>query len=215
MKKSSFSSRFAGSTSVAALLLSVSLGAMPAGALTLSLLPSSTSVAAGESVEITVRVAGLADAGAPSLGAFDLNLNFDPALLGFGAVTFGDAIRGQDLEVGAGTMEGMAGDALTGHVNLFGLSLAAPVDLDVLQAAEFTLAVVRFTALGAGTASVTATDLVFGDADGGALAATGIQDAVVDIGRSVPDSGLPSALGVMGVLGGIVGLLRSGHGRAV
>ena len=63
------------------------LSVQPVHALILSLTPSSATVTAGNAIDVNVFIAGLGNP--PSVGAFDLTVGFNPAILAPTAVTFG------------------------------------------------------------------------------------------------------------------------------
>lgn len=93
-------------------------------------------------------IAGL-DAGAPpAVGAFDLNIAYDSALLTAASVTFGTALGDPDLEALS------ASDIATaGNVNVAAVSLLDTATLVATQLASFKLATISFTALADGSAS--------------------------------------------------------------
>ena len=103
----------------------------------------------GGTLRATVVVSGLGDLTSPSLGAFDVTLSFDPAVLGFASVDFG-VFLGDEA----------AGEALTGfqatsdEVMVFEVSLLQPDVLDALQSSSFPLFTVTFNALELGTSSL-------------------------------------------------------------
>lgn len=149
------------------------LGAVPAAtqAALLSLQPASASVGVGASVEVALTISGLGDGSAPSLGVFDVDLTYDPAVLQFDSVAFGDPVLGDQLDLsGLGAVTGFDA-SVAGAVNHFELSLDSVADLDALQAGAFTLSVFRFTALNPGVSPVELSLNSLGDAQGDPLAA--------------------------------------------
>ena len=68
---------------------------LSAHAVSLDLLPASSSVNLGDPVQVELRISGLAEGTAPSLGGYDFLLAFNPAVLGFGNFTFGDPGPGE------------------------------------------------------------------------------------------------------------------------
>ena len=110
------------------------LASLSAHAVTLDLLPASSSVNLGDPVQVELRISGLGEGTAPSLGAYDFTLAFNPAVLGFGAFTFGDPVLGNQLDLtGFGTVAGFDGGT-AGQLNVFEISLDLAGDLDALQA---------------------------------------------------------------------------------
>ena len=151
---------------VAGALLSCAL----AHAVSLDLRPSSSSVRLGDSVQVELRISGLGEGTAPSLGAYDFTLEFNPAVLGFGAFTFGDSILGNQLDLSCfGTVAGFDGGT-AGQLNAFEISLDLASDLDGLQAASFALGTISFNTLGNGTSAFQFVSTTFSDAQGNSLA---------------------------------------------
>lgn len=149
------------------------LGAVPAAtqAALLSLHPDPASVGVGASVEVALTVSGLGAGSAPSLSVFDVDLTYDPAVLQFDSVAFGDPVLGDQLDLsGLGTITGLDG-SVAGAVNHFEVSLDLPADLDALQAGAFTLSVFRFTALSPGVSPLNLSINSLGDALGDPLGA--------------------------------------------
>jgi len=107
--------------------------------------PVSQTVPVGDTAEVALVISGLGDEIAPSVGVFDLDITFDPALLAFSNVVYGDQLD----------LFGFGSDQFTtpsvGSVNLYELSLDLPWDLDDLQADSFTLATLTFDTLSIGT----------------------------------------------------------------
>ena len=139
-----------------------------ANAVTLDLLPASSSVHLGDSVQVGLRISGLGEGTAPSLGAYDFLLAFNPAVLGFGGFTFGDSILGNLDLMGFGTVAGFD-SATPGQLNVFEISLDLTGDLDTLQAGAFALGTISFNTLGNGTSGLQFTSAAFSDAAGNPL----------------------------------------------
>lgn len=130
--------------------------------------PASQSVNPGDPVELAVRISGLGDLVAPSLGAFDLDVSFDPGVLAYTGADFGDPLLGDQLDLFAlGSVSG-ATPAL-GAVNLFEISLDLPDDLNTLQAQSFVLFTLHFDALAPGASALTLAANELGDAYGDPL----------------------------------------------
>ena len=142
---------------------------LPANAVSLDLLPTSSTVNLGDPVQVELRISGLGEAAAPSLGAYDFLLAFNPAVLGFGAFTFGDSVLGNQLDLsGFGSVSGF-NSGMSGQLNVFEISLDLAGDLDALQAASFALGTVSFNALGNGVSLLQFTSAVWSDAGGNPL----------------------------------------------
>ena len=140
-----------------------------AQAITLGFEPSSSEVSVGSSLDVNVVISGLGDSAAPSLGTFDLDVLFDPALFGLAGVAFGDPVLGDQLDLfDSGSLSGFD-DSVPGTVNVFEISFDLPEDLDALQSGSFTLFTLTFDALAEGTSSLGAENLTFGDSLGDPL----------------------------------------------
>ena len=96
------------------LVLTLSLfaaGMVRAGTpLQIELIPSTTLVELGGTVDVTVRVTGLSELASPSLGAYDLAITFDPTVFAFDQLTFlgdlgpaatGSMVAGTQLDAAA------------------------------------------------------------------------------------------------------------------
>jgi len=153
-----------------------------ANAVTLDLRPPGSTVGQNALVHVELWISGLGTGTAPSLGAYDFTLAYNPALLGYGAFSFGDPILGNQLDLlGFGTVSGLDG-ATPGQLSAFEISLDLAGDLDAMQAGAFTLGTVSFKALGSGTSALQFTSVLLSDAAGNALA--------VELGRgsvSIPE----------------------------
>ena len=177
--------------SVALLVACMMLTAAGAGAVTIGLSPVSQTVLPGDSVEVALTISGLGNGVAPSLGAFDLDVEFDPAVLGFSMAVFGDPILGDQLDLfGLGSFTGVDA-SIPATVNLFEVSLDLPADLDLLQAPSFTLATLTFQALAAGVSPLSLRNVILGDALGDPLDAS-VTGASVNV---VPEPGTLLLLG--------------------
>lgn len=159
----------------------------------------------GDSVDVELVISGLGSGAAPSLGAFDVLINFNNLVLDYEGVTFGDPILGDQLDpFGLGLESiGFAGTEVVGTAafRLFEVSLEQSALLDVLQVDTFTLATLNFTAIKNGRSQLDIIDnpsfTVFSDAQGNVLPVE-IQDGSI----AVPE---PSTLLILSL--GLVGLL--------
>lgn len=154
----------------AAICLAATSGAE---AVTVVAAPSADPVGVGAGFDVVVSVSGLAP-GAPSLGAFSLDLGYDPGLLSYGGVTYGP---GLDLGV-LGSFRVDDGSN-PGSVAVDEISFEVAADLDLLQPDAFVLFTVSFTALTQGTSALTlASPGGFADAQGLLLPATLLGSSV-------------------------------------
>jgi hypothetical protein len=157
-----------------------------AQAITLSVNPAIQNVNLGSSVSVGVSISGLADGAAPSLGAYDFDLSFNPGVLSFSGAVFGDQL---DL-LGSGSVKDATPGA--GSVRVSEISLALPGDLDSLQAGSFTLATLSFQAIGVGASLLDLTINGLEDAVGAGL--TGLSSGgmvTVQQANAIPE---PSTL---------------------
>jgi hypothetical protein len=152
-------------------------------------------------LDIGLQVSGLGDATAPALSTYDLDIHFDPSLLSYSGITFGDPLLGNQLDVfNLGSNSSAAELTSIGIVNVFELSLDVPADLNPWQTDTFILATLSFDMLNHGSSALSINVNVFDDADAVALSPA-VQSATI---ATVP---LPSAVWLF-----LVGLGISGRG---
>lgn len=166
-------------------------------AATIFVTPGTQTVNVGSSVNIDVNLSGLGNGVTPSVGTYDLDVNFDSALLSFSSVTWG---TGLDVLALGSIQFATPG---TGTVNLFELSLDSVSDLNSLQLPTFRLFTLSFTTLAAGTSPVTISVNALGDADGVALPFNAIDGSLTiqETGGSPvpePSTFLPIAIVLLG-----------------
>jgi hypothetical protein len=161
----------------------------------------------GNSVNVQIGISGLGGNLAPSLGAYDLDLSFDPSHLAFTGAEFGDALLGNQLDL-FNFGGNLSGADLTdpGTVNFYEVSFDSVTDLNDLQVNSFTLATLSFDVLDFGTSDLTLSVNAFGDAEGNDLPVTTLSTSVT----TVP---LPSAIFLMA--SGLMGLGFAGKPRKV
>ena len=166
--------------------------ALPAAAITIGFSPSSQSVSPGSITTVDLVASGLVDSAAPSLGAFDLDVSFNPAVLSFNGVIFGNQL---DL-FGLGDINAITPGA--GILNLFELSLESAIDLDNLQAGTFVLATLSFDIVGTGTSQLGVSVNALGDSLGNSLSAELFGGSITGAGTSeVPE---PSTLWLLNLV---------------
>lgn len=190
------------------MLLGVTIAtwALPAGALSISVVPSASSIAVGNTVTVQLHVGGLGAGTAPSLGVVDLDITVDPAILSFASGQFGDPTLGDQLDL-SGFGASSSATANASGVNLFELSLDSAATLDAAQAPSFIVASVSFMALGAGTSTIGLTVNSVGDSVGNPLSAS-ISTASV---TALPE---PGEAGLMAVGMLLIELKRRRRRRA-
>jgi len=154
--------------------------------------------AVGEDFDVDVIISDLGNGSPPSLGAYDLDIGFDPAIVSPMTVTFGNLLGDP----------GMPSETVTsfsfspGSVDLGQESFLTPTRLDGLQSDSFTLATITFKALAVGTSPLTYQNSVAFDAFGDPLASNTEEGSVT----VVPEP-TNFALGLIGML------MLSCHGR--
>ena len=160
---------------VAAGLLIASMGVARAN-LILSFDPVKHHADIGDQVDVDVRISGLGNNAAPSLGAFDLDVTFNDSGLDFASLTFCDPVLGNQLDLfGFGfNPSGFAEnpDPAVGLADFFEISLDAPSDLDTFQADSFILATLSFDVEALGASLLSFSSVLLSDSLGNALTAT-------------------------------------------
>lgn len=169
---------------VARLVLLVStfvlLRGAPAEAIVIDFVPADQTVDLGAAVSVDLVISDLGDFTAPSLGAFDLDVSYDPSILSATSVTL-TALLGDSTE----TLEGVD-LSMPGLIDLFLVSLLPQLELESLQPASFVLATLSFDTLATGTSALELTDVVLGDALGAELSAIAGSGSI-----TVGDTGIP------------------------
>jgi len=175
----------------------------------LSLTASPGTVSVGSVVNIELLVSGLGDQTAPSLGAFDVIIAFNPALLSPAGVAFDTGLG--DPNASPPEAYTSADTSVAGTVNLIDTSVleanastcvfCVPPYLDDLQGSAFRLATLTFTANGPGTAVMSLTINALADAQGEALEADIEGTTVTVVGASAPGSLMLLILGCAGLSG--------------
>jgi hypothetical protein len=162
-----------------------------AHAISLSFSPSSQVESVSTSVYVDLVISGLGDSSAPSLSVFDMDVLYDPTILGLTNVDFGDPVLGDQLDLfGFGSITGVGG--VSGATNIFEVSLDSPIDLDNLQLGSFTLARLTFDILDIGTSFLDLANVVLGDSFGSPLEADVNPGSI----RGIPEPGTLALLGI-------------------
>jgi len=182
------------------LVLSLSLS-LHAHAINIDLIADQAAVNVGDSVAGQVRISGLNDVSAPSIGVYDVNFNYDASLFNFSSILWGDSALGNQLDLNSfGSMQ--VSSVGLGWLNAFELSFDEALDLELLQAGEFTLFSVLLNAVAIGSGNFSLTANVLGDAYGNDLFIDTITGTTVDVGSvSVPEpSSLLLLLGMLAIV---------------
>lgn len=190
-----------------ATLLTLSMSfALNSQALTIDLSPSAQEFQLGDNLTLDVKVSDLADATAPSLGVYDLNLMFDATRVSISNIIWGDAVKGNQLDLNGFSSLQMSDASNSGILNLFELSFDDVWSLNNLQAGSFSLFSVIFSTIAAGPAEFTLGVNALGDANGDSLLADSIGTSKVMINAvAVPE---PAASFLF-----LIGLIALGFAR--
>ena len=114
---------------MAALLLTGILIYSPAQAITVTVDPVAQDVILGNQAIVDVIIYGYAPGTPIAIGAFDFDIAYDPAILGFDSLVFGGSLGNPPSEA----LTGFNNNSATGVLNIFETSLLAPTDLYALQ----------------------------------------------------------------------------------
>jgi hypothetical protein len=149
--------------------------------------PASISASTGDSIAFDLVISGLGDFSPDSLGAFDISIGFDAAVLSFTGYSLGDFLGDIALLEAIDASAGNLGNV----VNVAEVSLLSALALDSLQPGEFTLATLNFNVINLAAGAVTQLSVlsgpVLGDAFGSPLSVTASGTASVEGTGSSPD----------------------------
>lgn len=162
-----------------------------ANAVNIDLIANQAVVNVGDNLEVQVRISDLNDVSAPSLGDYDVNFNYDTSLFNFSSIVWGDSTLGNQLDLsGFGSLQDVSSGL--GWLRVLEASVDGALDLELLQAGEFTLFSVLLNATGNGNGTFSLTTNAIGDVYGNELLINTITGTTVDVGSvSVPE---PSSL---------------------
>ena len=121
-------------------------GAANAFPVTLTLVPSSAVLTAGQTLSVDIVVGGLVDEGEVAVESFDLDLAFDDSRLQFTSLEFGISLGDPD-DSGETFVTGPGNPNVNSVVEMGVFSLLTGAQLLALQSAPFLLATVEFEAL--------------------------------------------------------------------
>ena len=171
----------------------------PAGAATLSILPSVQGIA-GVPATADVVVSGLTAAG--PLGGFEIEILFDDGVLDFASAGFGGGlgaiISSDPLDFSADAFGEITPGA--GSVLLVQASYLSDLDLDALQSDSFTLATLVLSGHTRGSSALSFGTAVLTNAFGNEFAGVTLNDGAVDVPAPATVPLMLSALGLLGYL---------------
>jgi len=184
-------------------ILGLSLGSTESQvyAVGLTFVPASQDVNTNDLAVVDLQVVGIGDHTSPSLGAFDVTVNFDASILSFVGATFGGFLG----DIGLGEAVGaVTPPPPSGMVNLFEVSLLSGGELATLQGASFVIASLTFQALASGSSGLSLSQVILGDETGEALNDPDLLGAVITVKGGVTAVPEPSTLVL--VASGLLGL---------
>jgi hypothetical protein len=170
-------------------------------AITIGFDPISQTVPVGNTAEVALVIEGLGNGSEPSVSIFDLKVNFDSAILDFDSVVFGDPVLGDQLDLLGLGSDTSFDDTVAGSVNLFELSSDWPLDLDIFQAGNFTLATLTFNTLAVGFSPLEISIIALGDSWGDPLSATVENGSISPVPEPATILLLVSGMAGLGVFG--------------
>ena len=169
-------------------------------ATTVLLNPTSQEINTGEGVTIDAQISGLSAELVPTLGAFSIDITYDPSILQFQQFTFTNALG--DLASSLET-DIFVDNSTLGVVHLDELSLLSNSDLISLQTTDpLTLFSLNFTAISSGSSYLGLANVVLSMGDGTAISEPTEQWSSVNV-NSVPE---PPALLLL--TSALLGLIR-------
>ncbi len=143
----------------------------------LSIIPSAQSIGLGEDLQVDITISGLE--GDVALGGFDLRFVYNPLVLDFVTLEFGNQL---DLS-GFGSINFFAEDPnpTVGAVDLFELSLDSVLTLQTLQSDSFVLATLSFAAMASGSSTLNMAIPSLSDAFGSLLSIDSVVASTVRV----------------------------------
>ena len=165
----------------------------------LSIVPSGTEFQTGTSFDVEFRISNLINPEQPSLGSYDLDVNFDAGVLSYSSITWGTQL---DL-FGFGSLQAIdTAQVASGLLNIYEVSYDDVADLDSLQLNDFTLFTLTFAAINPGVSALTLNVNDLGDSLGIGIAPSSVGSASVTVSE-VP---LPATLPLFAA--GLLTLMR-------
>jgi len=122
-----------------------------AGAVTLSLSPSSLTIPVNTDYSVDLVVSDLDVPGGEVVGGFDVDISFDPTQASFLGYTLGTSLGDEGFFE---ALDFSLGDLGGGLIDLAEVSLLSTAELLPIQTESFTLATLDFHCLGCGTSLI-------------------------------------------------------------
>lgn len=181
-----------GNSRAAAIFTTLVLAAaINARATTLSITPIGQTALLGDPVDVSLGVSGLGNASAPSLGAFDIWITFNPLVLSVSSVSFSDNLALASVA----SDRDWSIDPVPDTLDIWEISFNDPADLDSLQIGDFNLATIHFATIGVGSSPLTIFAFDLGDSIGSPIQADAFGSYVtVRPASQVPEGGPVSAM---------------------
>ena len=146
-------------------------------AATVSLDPTTTTVGVGSAFQVNLDISGVNNATTPAVGAYDVTLSFDPALVAFQNASFGTQLDPS----GQGDIQSVTPGA--SNVEVYEIALDSAQQLTASQSNSFTLASFSLYSLAAGTSALNLTLNGLSDVNGSPIAAS-VSGGSVTIGTT-------------------------------
>jgi hypothetical protein len=168
-----------------------------------SLEPSHQTINEGSLASMDLVISGLGDHSSPSLGAFDFNLSYNPAILSGLSVLFGT-----HLDLGILGSAQFADLSTPGVIQLDEVSFESAAALNAAQPSSFTLATLSFKGIGPGVGMINFTAGSLSDENGATLPFTTVAGQINVNGPAlIPEASFTAAL-LLATLFGLESLRR-------
>lgn len=181
------------------LLCSATLISGQALAITLSLDPQIQNVTTGDLASLDLNISGLTAGGPDSLGAFALDITFDPGILTFDSVEFGPFLGNPDPF--AFETVTFVDTSVPGAVYLDEISLLFDDELDTMQGDNFTLGTLTFLGSSSGSSLVGMDNVVLSDAYGNQFSGPTLNNSGIRVAVPEPASFFLLGSGLIGLAG--------------
>jgi hypothetical protein len=151
-----------------------------------------SNVSVGSTVSVQISISGLGSGAAPALGAWDIDVAFDPTVISLSGVTFRSP-----SELGPGSLQdsGLIPIGPTeSRVDAAEISFEDAAALEAAQPDAFLLATIQFTGLTTGMATFSFAQLLLSDAQGAPLPADSVVEAPEPTGFALAGLGAAALL---------------------